>query len=65
MIVSRLKEILIERKISRRQLAQRSCLNLNTVCKMAKGDHKMIDLTTLDRVCEVLQVEPGDLLVRV
>ena len=64
MIACRLADILTERGMSRRELARRSGLNINTVCKMAKNDHRMIDLTTLDQVCDVSQVQPGDLLVR-
>ena len=64
MIVCRLLDILTERGMSRRELARRSGLNINTVCKMANNDHRMIDLTTLDQVCDALQVQPGDLLVR-
>ena len=64
MIVCRLVDILTECAMSRRELARRSGLNINTVCKMAKDAHRMIDLTTLDQVCDVLQVQPGELLVR-
>ena len=64
MIVSHLQDILTERSMSRREMARRSGLNVNTVCKMANDDNRMVDLTTLDKVCAVLQVEPGDLLVR-
>ena len=64
MIVCRLADILTERSMSRRELARCSGLNINTVCKMANDDHRMIDLTTFDQVCDVLQVQPGELLVR-
>ena len=64
MIVCRLEDILTECGMSRRELARRSGLNINTVCKMANDDHRMIDLTILDQVCEVLQIQPGELLVR-
>jgi putative transcriptional regulator len=62
MIVCRLQDILKERSMSRRELARRSRLNINTVCKLAKDDHRMIDRLILDRVCTVLQVTPGELL---
>ena len=64
MIVCRLVDILTERGMSRREMARRSGLNVNTVCKMANDDNRMVDLTTLDKVCAVLQVEPGEVLVR-
>ena len=31
---------------------------------MANDNHRMIDLTTLEQVCDVLQVQPGEVLVR-
>jgi DNA-binding Xre family transcriptional regulator len=62
MIVCKLVDILTERGMSRRELARRSRLNINTVCKLAKDDHRMIDRSTLDRVCTVLQITPGELL---
>jgi putative transcriptional regulator len=64
MIVTRLQDILTERSISRRELARRSGLNIATVCKLANNDNRMVNLATIDRVCEALQVEPGDLLAR-
>ena len=64
MIVCRLVDILRERGMSRQELARRSGLNVNTVCKLANDDHQMIDLRTLDRVCVVLQVQPGEVVVR-
>ena len=64
MIACKLGDILTERGMSRRELARRSGLNINTVCKMANDDNRMVDLTTLDKLCDVLGVEPGDLLMR-
>lgn len=63
MIVSCLQDILTDRGMSRRELARRSGLNINTVCKMANNANMLIDLDVLDQVCKTLQVQPGDLLV--
>jgi putative transcriptional regulator len=63
MIVCRLADILKERGMSRRELARRSGLNINTVCKWAHGDITVIDLAKLAQVCIALQVQPGELLV--
>ena len=63
MIVCRLRDILQERRMSRRELARRSGLNINTVCKWAHGDIAVIDLAKLAQVCATLQVQPGELLV--
>lgn len=64
MIVCRLRDILQERRMSRRELVRRSRLNINTVCKWAHGDIAMVDLATLDQVCVALQVQPGEVFVR-
>jgi DNA-binding Xre family transcriptional regulator len=63
MIVCRLQDILKERRMSRRELARRSMLNINTVCKWAHGDIGVIDLAKFAQVCAALQVQPGELLV--
>jgi DNA-binding Xre family transcriptional regulator len=63
MIVCRLWDILQERRMSRRELARRSGLNVNTVCKWAHGDIAMVDLWTLNQDCQTLQIQPGELLV--
>jgi DNA-binding Xre family transcriptional regulator len=36
----------------------------NRACKLADDANRMIDLATLDKVCETLQVELGEMLVR-
>jgi DNA-binding Xre family transcriptional regulator len=62
MIVWRLRDILQERRMSRRELARRSGVNINTVCKWAHGPMALIDVAILDRVCAALQVQPGALI---
>lgn len=62
MIVLRLADILEERGLSRRMLAQQAGVNVNTICKWAHGDIVMIDLWTLTKVCAALQVMPGQIL---
>ena len=64
MIVIHLQDILTERSMSRRELARRSGLNINTVCKLANNANMLIDLDVLDQVCKALQVQLGELLVR-
>ena len=60
MIVCRLREISVQREMSRRELARQSGININTVCKLAKAEHRMIDLGTLDRVGQTLKVQPAE-----
>jgi len=62
MIVWRLRDILQQRRMSRRELARRSGVNINTVCKWAQGHMALVDVAILDRVCTALQVQPGELM---
>ena len=62
MIVCRLRDILENRGISRRELARRSGLSINTVCKLASCKNSLLDVVVLDRVCEALNIPLGDLL---
>jgi len=61
MIGCRLVDILAERRMSRRELARRSGLNINTVCKLANNEHTMLHLGVREAVCQVLEVQPGDM----
>ena len=62
MIVCRLAEILAELGLSRRELARRSGLNINTVCKLANNANTLLHMGVLEAVCQVLRVQPGEVL---
>jgi putative transcriptional regulator len=62
-VTFRLKDILEERKIRQYELADRMGIHKQTVSRLTVGV-RMIDLGTLARLCDALDVEPGDLLVR-
>lgn len=62
MIVCTLSDILHERGISRRELARRANVNVNTVCKLVHNENLLVHLRVLEEVCEVLGVQPGDIL---
>jgi putative transcriptional regulator len=62
MIVCRLADMLAERGMSRRELARRSGLNMNTVCKLANDEHTLLHVGVLEAVCKVLGVQPGEVL---
>jgi transcriptional regulator with XRE-family HTH domain len=47
MTVCRLQDILEERGMSQRELARRSGLNVNTVCKLANATNRLVGLRTL------------------
>ncbi|RCJ19289.1 transcriptional regulator [Nostoc minutum NIES-26] len=61
----RLKEIRNERGISQNELARRLEMSLANVQKIEYGKAKSIPLETLDKLCQILECEVGDLLVRV
>jgi DNA-binding Xre family transcriptional regulator len=63
----RLSEILKKREITAYRLAKDTGLALTTVYRMtsAKKRPGVVEWTTLEKVCDYLDVEPGELLVRV
>ncbi len=60
-----LKQVRKARNLSQNKLAQRIGMTLQTVQRIEYGDAKSIPLDTLDKLCEVLDCQTGDLLVRV
>jgi putative transcriptional regulator len=44
-------------------IAKRAGLDYMTVYNLAKGRSKRIDLSTLAALCDVLQCQPGDILI--
>ena len=60
----RLGEILRERDMTQKEFAEVSGISENGISKMV-NQPAQIRLETLDLLCEKLDVEPGDLLVRV
>jgi len=65
MIAIRLAEILEGRGQTVYWLWKQSGIRYATVWQMNKGDVARLSLDALDRICEVLECQPGDLLVRV
>jgi putative transcriptional regulator len=47
------------------ELAKRAHISLATVYRLKSGDATKLDLKKLNRICKVLECEPGDLLKRV
>lgn len=46
------------------QLAERADVRQATISDMESGKNTRVDLAILEKLCEVLGVEPGDLLER-
>ncbi len=61
----RLKEVRNARGISQNELARRLEMSLANVQKIEYGKAKSIPLDTLDKLCQILECEVGQLLVRV
>ena len=61
----RLSEILEKRGRTAYWLAQETGIRYASIWKMSKGDTARLHIEPLDRICEALECQPGDLLVRV
>jgi len=64
MIKIRINEVLQEKGRTLYWLAKETGIRYATVWNMAKGNQSKLHLDALDRICEVLECKPGDLLVR-
>lgn len=60
----RLADVLNERTMTQTELSRRSGVSIVTVNGIANNRTTRVDLETLDKLCEVLAVEPGELLER-
>lgn len=65
MIRVRLSELLDERGQTLYWLWKQTGIRYATIWQMGKGNVARLNMDTLDRVCEALECQPGDLLVRV
>jgi putative transcriptional regulator len=66
MIVNRVGEIARKRGITKiTELAERAGLAYNTAHALFTGRTTRIDYETLDRLCQTLCAQPGDLFVHV
>lgn len=62
MIRFKLKVMLAEREMTQRQLSEASGIRLPTINDIATGKTKAISVATLDKLCEVLNCTPNDIL---
>jgi len=60
----RLDEILRERNMTQTALAEKSGLSYQTI-NSTVNQPAMIRMTTIDKLCDALDIEPKDLFVRV
>lgn len=62
-IVNRIGEIARAQNLNIKQLADKADLAYNTAHDLYTGRVSRIGLEVLDRICRVLNVQPGELLV--
>ncbi len=62
MIILTLDVMLKKRKMTQRQLAAAIPLTEANLSNLKSGKIKGIRLDTLDRICEILDCQPGDIL---
>jgi putative transcriptional regulator len=61
-IIVNLDVMLAKRKMRSKELAERIGITEQNVSLLKSGKVKGIRFDTLDRICEVLQCQPGDIL---
>ena len=57
--------MMVKRKMSLTELSERVGITMSNLSILKQGHARAIRLSTLDRICEVLDCQPGDLLERV
>ncbi len=61
-IVTRLDRMLVERKMTLTELADRIGISVPNLSILKTGKAKAVRLTTLDAICRELDCQPGDVL---
>lgn len=62
MIIIRLDVMLAKRKMSVTELAEKVGITLANLSILKNGRAKAVKLETLNRICQALQCQPGDIL---
>ena len=62
MIKSRLKVMLALREMTQKELAEQTGIRPPTISALSLGTAKHIPVDVLDRICTVLDCQPGDIL---
>lgn len=65
MIQITLDKVLVDRKITSKELAAEIGITPVNLSKLKTGKAKGVRFETLDKLCEVLNCQPGDLLAHV
>ncbi len=62
MIIVNIDVMLAKRKMSVTELSERVGITMANISILKNGKAKAIKIQTLDKICEVLDCEPGDIL---
>ncbi len=65
MIDNRLSAIMGRERVNISELARRAGCSRGTVSKLYHEQTRQLDMDVLDRLCEVMGMQPGDILVYV
>ena len=61
-IITNLDVMLAKRKMSVTKLADKVGINIVNLSRLKKGNVKGIRYSTLNKICEILDCKPGDIL---
>ena len=62
MIIKNIDVMLAKRKMSVTELSERVGITIANISILKNGKAKAIKLETLNKICQVLQCQPGDIL---
>jgi len=62
MIVTKLHDVLFQKKMNRAELAEKSNVNENWLSKLYHGKLGTIHVESMQRVCNVLEVKQSDII---
>ena len=61
-IIFNLDVMLAKRKMSVTELSERVGITMSNISILKNGKARAVRITTLDKICEILDCQPGDIL---
>lgn len=61
-IITRLDRVLADRKMQLSELAEKVDVSIANLSNLKTGKVRAIRFTTLEKICEVLDCQPGDIM---
>lgn len=65
MIHFKLKDLMDDKGLTYRQVSAGAGVSTNTLYKMTTNQMNMVGVDVIDRLCVFLDIQPGDLIIRV